>query len=193
MDEPEGKEKKKYTLAHIKPLHKELARRLVLGQKPMEIWRDLNISPEHIRTLMKSPLFKIELAKLEEKRDKGVVDVTKTLHEISPLALEQIERLMYTATTETLKFKAAESILDRAGYGSISKGSLDIRKKVDIKYSDLTEMELKKLLAERIMNAEKQHKIKKALEEEASAIEVEFEDEPEEEKSKPKPIKMLMG
>lgn len=161
----------RYGLQYIRPYHREFARRMVLGQKAVDICADLGVSEARFSIIINSPLFKIELKRLEEARDKGVADVTQTLRELSPLALEQVERTMYHAKSDRLRFDAAESILDRAGYGKSSK----LEVKATHEHSSLTEEEMKKLVMERIQRIRDEASKKEAMEKEADAIDIEFE------------------
>lgn len=158
-------------LMYIRPYHREFARRLVLGQKAVDICADLSVSEARFSIIVNSPLFKIEIKRLEEARDKGVADVTQTLRELSPLALEQVERTMYHARSDRLRFDAAESILDRAGYGKSAR----IEIKATHEHSSLTEEEMKKLIMERYQRIRDEASDKEAMDIKAEAIDIEFE------------------
>lgn len=173
----------KYGLSYIRPYHKEIARRLVVGQTQATISRELGLTESRLSIIVNSPLFKLTVKKLEDERDKGVVDVTRSLKEIAPIALEQLERTMYGAKSETLRFKASESLLSRAGYGPINKGQLQVSGSVGVTHSDLSEEEIKSLIKRRLdrMSQESQQSEKMATE--AEAIELEYEEVVEEEPS----------
>ena len=143
-----SKSVEKYGLSYIRPYHREIARRLVLGQKPTKIREEVGMSDSRFSIIVNSPLFKIEIRRLEGLRDEGVADVTKTLVELSPIALEVVERTMYTAKSETLRASMAESILDRAGFGKTSRVGIDV--KGSIGHHSLTEDELRKLVMDRV-------------------------------------------
>jgi len=137
-----------YGLSYIRPYHREIARRLVLGQKQSDICRDLGMSVSRMSIIINSPLFKLELKRLETMRDNGVGEVTQQLKELSPVALETVERIMYGAKSDRLKLDAAETILDRAGYGSINKSL--IKSEVSVTSTQgLTNDELREIVAER--------------------------------------------
>ncbi len=165
-----------YDLKYIRPHHREIARRLVMCQSLAEIGGALGISPTRVSGITKSPLFKLELKKLEEIRDKGVTDVRDSFAEASPGAVDIIERLMYNGSTESLRLKAAETILDRAGHGSISRGKVEIDQKVHISHSELTERELRELVLKRVGKIEHERTAQRALELEMEAVEVDFEE-----------------
>ncbi len=165
----------KYGLAFVRPYHREIARRLILGEKQSEIARDIGMTASRMSIICNSPLFKLELRRLEMERDASCVDVTKTLRELSPVALEQVERTMYTAKSQRLRYDAASSILDRAGYGAINKQDIRMQGQVLVKTSNMTDDELRRLVAQRVdaMNTEKETKEKAEVE--GAAIEVEYE------------------
>jgi len=166
----------KYSLAEIKPHHREIARRLVLGQKASDICRNLAMSTSRMSIIINSPLFKLELKRLEEEREREVISVKKALDEIAPVALETIERTMYMAAEEDLRFKAASDILDRAGYGKINKTDINFKGRMD--HSSLTLDEIKVLIQERLQRVQQseEEEVQRAIE--ASTIEVGFEERP---------------
>jgi hypothetical protein len=137
-----------YGLEQVRPYHREIARRLVLGQRPSEIAKDLGWSVSRLSIIINSPLFKMEIARLEQIRDTGVADVGKTLKELSPIALETVERIMYQSKSERLKLEAAETVLDRAGYGTINK--VDVKGSVVHNYHNYTKEELQELVKDRL-------------------------------------------
>jgi hypothetical protein len=83
----------KYQLAYIRPYHREIARRLVLGQKQSEIARDMDINEGRLSIIVNSPSMTAEVARLESQRDAGVHDVTTQIEELSPVMLEVLQQL----------------------------------------------------------------------------------------------------
>ena len=166
----------KKDLSYIKPLHREIARRLVVGQRLSRISNEIDISDTRLSIIVNSPLFKLELKRLEDARDAGVVEVNVSLQDVAPIALEQVEKTMYEAKSETLRFKAAESILDRAGYGAIKKGSVQFGGGIEVRHSDLTDNEIRKMILERLRRAAEVDAKKKMELNEVEAFEVEFDE-----------------
>lgn len=163
-------------LGYIRPYHREIARRLVLGQKQSDICRDLGLSTSRLSIIVNSPLFKMEVSKLEVERDKGVGDVQKTLQEVSPLALEVMERTMLMGRSEKLRFDAASSLLDRAGYGAIGKQAINISGTV--KYGEIEAMsdtELRKIVELRVKEMGRKMEEKEEEKEKMESITIEFE------------------
>ena len=110
-----------YALAYIRPYHKEIARRAVLGETEIEIARAMDISQPRLSIIFNSPLFKVEIARLEAMRDAGVMDVTTQIQELAPVALETLERVMIYGKSESLRVGIAQDLLDRAGHGAVKK------------------------------------------------------------------------
>jgi len=162
----------KYGLGYIRPYHREIARRLVLGQRQSDICRDLGMTPGRMSIIVNSPLFKIEIKKLERERDEGVGDISRTLQELSPLALEVVERTMYQAESHRLRFDAAESVLDRAGHSRINKSDINVTGNVN--HSGMTEDELRKLVSERVKRMKEEYAKREAAEAEANSTPIEF-------------------
>ena len=189
----QSKVKRGNYISAVKPLHREVARRLILGQKVREISLELGVSEAGLRTMIKSPLFKLELKRLSDLRDEGLKDVTKTLSDLAPVALETIERTMYKTKSDAIRLKAAETLLDRAGFGSINKSLLNISGSLT-HHHNLSKNELKRLVLERINRIEREVSEERAALKEAEAIEVELdEEESGPELPKDKPIKMMIG
>jgi len=163
-------------LSYIRPYHREIARRLVLCQSISEIAASVGISATRIGVLAKSPLFKLELKKLEDMRDKQVVNVQETFSQLAPVAIDTIERLMYKGSTETMQFKAAESILDRGGHGAISRGKVEIEQNIRVQHSELTDRELRDLIMKRVQKVVTEEKEVKKRDIEMDAIDVDFEE-----------------
>ncbi len=164
----------KYGLSYIRPYHREIARRLVLGQMQVAICDDLGMSTSRMSIIINSPLFKIELMKMEELRNSGVADVTKTLQEVSPLALEVIEKTMFQGKSESIRFKAAQDILDRAGHGVTTRRDVNVSGMVS--HANLSEVEMRKLVLERIKRMKDAETQKEKQQLDADAIEVKFEE-----------------
>lgn len=110
----------RYGLGYIRPRHNEIARRLVCGQSQSDIARTMGINIGRLSIIVNSPLFKIMIAKLSKLRDDSVTDIQEELRELAPVAVAEIAKVVMTSTSETLRFKASQDILDRAGV--IKKG-----------------------------------------------------------------------
>ncbi len=106
--------------------HREVARRLVCGQKPPMVKQDMDISDVQLNNLMKNPIFQNEIKRLQMLREEDVRDLNKSIAEIAPVALTVRENLMYKAGSEKLRADIAGDFLDRAGYSPKRKMELDV-------------------------------------------------------------------
>lgn len=173
-----SKSVEKYGLGYIRPYHREIARRLVLGETQQEICEALGMTPGRMSLIVNSPLFKLEVSKLEKMREQGVYDISQQLQEIAPAALETIERIMYTGS-DGMKFKAASDLLNRAGFNmvqmiAVAHGEVDT--------SDMQDHELIDLIKTRIINkmqtkTQEQEELEKAQKVVLSFDEVDTEEE----------------
>ena len=111
----------------VRPRHLEIARRLTVGQRPVDIHRALGITQQRLSTIIQSPPFKAVLARMIEKRDAALVDVQNQIGELAPDAIEELTRIMYMSNSEERRMKVARDLLDRAGHGAIKKQAVDIR------------------------------------------------------------------
>lgn len=168
----QSKSVEKYGINHIRPYHREIARRLTLGQRDGQIKKDLGISDSRFSIIINSPLFINELKKLEAIRDRGVGNIQATLTELAPIALEQVERTMYYGKTDKIKLEAAESLLDRAGIARINK--TQISGEVNHNHSSYTTEELRNLVLERVKRMKAREDEATKLLADAQATEVEY-------------------
>jgi len=198
MSEISDKQAQVQVLKKIKPSHREMARRLALGQTIAQVAREMFIDPSRLGVIAKSPLFKQELDKFMTQRDEGVVNVQKEFQELAPVATEIIEKMMYSAKSESLRLRAAETVLDRGGHGPITKGMMQINSNVNIQTGHMSDKELRDLVKKRIGAINNKETTKAERVASAEALDVEFEevqsgqDEPtKEDKPKEQPIKLI--
>lgn len=111
----------RYGLGYIRPRHNEIARRLVCGQKQIDIARQMGLDDGRLSIIVNSPLFKVVLAKLSKLRDEQAVDIQEELRELAPIALDGVVKTAMTSPSEKLRLDANKDILDRAGV--IKKGA----------------------------------------------------------------------
>ena len=84
---------------------------------------------------------------------------------------------MYVAKSENLRVKAAESILDRAGFGAINKSNIQMKSEVSVQTSNMTEDELRRLVVERVGRMKEKKEEEDRMKLEMDAVEVEFDSE----------------
>jgi hypothetical protein len=109
--------------------HKEIARRLLLGERQCDICKSINVSPAWLSTVCASPAFVKYLDSLRARTEAGIIDVRK---EITAGALEGIKvlRNLLTAASDQIKFKAAVDLLDRDGYAPVKK--VEVKEDVNV-------------------------------------------------------------
>ena len=112
---------RKYEVQHLWELHREVIRRLVLGQKPKAIAEDLRITPQTVSNIQNSAVAQKEIARLRAERDEEVRDVQEHIAEIAPKAVEVLEEMLQENVPHNLRLKAAQDVLDRAGYGAVRR------------------------------------------------------------------------
>ena len=92
LDEPQN------ALKLIRPRHREIMRRLVCGQKQREIALDMELNEGRLSIIINSPLFKIELAKLERAVNKRAIehvgDVTARIASLQGPAVSVLEKIL---------------------------------------------------------------------------------------------------
>jgi len=95
--------------------HKEIARRLLLGERQFEICKAINVSPSWLSIITTSPAFIKYLDSLRARTEIGIVDVRK---EITAGAKDSIVvlRNLLKSTNEQIQAKVAMDLLDRDGY-----------------------------------------------------------------------------
>ena len=104
-------------LTQLKEHHREIARLKVEGFSVQDIadMREMNI--QSVYAILRDPLCKAHIAKLQDAADETAIDVRKRLVEMNKKALDKIEDCL---DREEVPFatglKAAESVLDRNGY-----------------------------------------------------------------------------
>lgn len=113
-------------LKRLSPRHKEIMRRMLLGQKQIDIAREMGMNQPSVSVIVNSTRFRQALAAMEGSIEQlfveGIVDkelndpVRRRLHEVKEDAINEMVSLMQTAESETVRRASAADILDRAGY-----------------------------------------------------------------------------
>jgi len=107
--------------------HHEMARRLVAGDKPGDICRDMNITPSRFSIIRRSPIFEQYLNSLSIQATNSAVDVRTRISECSPKAMEVLEEVLSPIGKEKfdarLRVKVAHDMLDRDGFGAVQKSA----------------------------------------------------------------------
>jgi hypothetical protein len=111
----------------INTRHREIMRRLCIGQRPWQICMEMGISPSNLTVLIRSPLFLTELKHMEAQRDASVADMDRQVHQIiRPEATKKIVELMRsTGASKSLQLQAASKLIeiDRANLTGRGNGN----------------------------------------------------------------------
>lgn len=111
-----------YEIVKIQDNHREILRRLTLGQLAVDIARDLGCTTSVVSYVRNSQLGKAELTSLQNGRDQSVTDLTQQIKDTAPEAFETLLELRRDMDTpRAIRARVAFDHLDRAGHGAIKK------------------------------------------------------------------------
>jgi len=119
-------EPRKYQIEMLWDNHKEIIRRLALGQSAVRIAHDLRVTPSVVSYVRNSIIGRKELDNLQDKMDEEVVTMGRRIRELAPDALALVEAVInndteyldgLTAPTH-LRLNAAQDLLEKAGYAA---------------------------------------------------------------------------
>ena len=97
----------------------EIARRLLLGQKNVDIARDLGCTAQTVSNVRNSPVVKDKLAIMSAARDAGTIDLAREIADLAPLALQRVKEALETGQVMGRELngisilKEANQLLDR--------------------------------------------------------------------------------
>lgn len=112
---PEGNQH--YEVKKVWESHKEIMRRVLLGQKNVDIAKALGITPQTVSNVRNNPLVREQISMLEDIRDNRAVDISRDIKELSPIALEVMKAAMQDPGSPWgVKVRSAMDLLDRGGY-----------------------------------------------------------------------------
>lgn len=120
-------------ITHLWERHKEIARRLVAGERQKDIAADLGMSQSRISIITNSPEMQKVVDSLSEKANGEATDIAARLKSLSEDAVNVLESVVKKNTTPFnagLQVKVAEAILDRAGYARAFKSEGEVAHRV---------------------------------------------------------------
>lgn len=125
---------RKYDFLEVQYLHKEICRRIILGQNNKEIASALHITPQTVCLVKNSTITKRHLDHLEDKADDEVVKVRGRIKAVSVDAMKILEQVVssdsmnnpFYDTPVGLKIKVAQDLLDRGGHSAKRLMEVDI-------------------------------------------------------------------
>jgi len=119
-------------LTYLWERHREMMRRIVAGDKPIEIARDMNMTPTRMSIIMNSPAFKNELARLSSKADEAALDIRTRIRGSAVKAMDLLEQALdpkaalHQSLSGANKVKVAQDMLDRDGHGAVQKAQVNV-------------------------------------------------------------------
>ena len=113
----------KWEPKHLSHRHREIMRRMLEGADRTTIANEMGITTQAVTIISTSKLFQSALAEMELNADFKVIQRAENL---SNEALDHLKNLMRFARSEAIKLRAADSILDRAGYAKVEKKMIGI-------------------------------------------------------------------
>lgn len=122
-------ERKSFEVSKMWELHHEITRRILLGQKNVNIAKSLNVSEVTVSYTRNSQVVKDKLAIMKGARDANTIDLSKRIRENAPKALELLENIVegevkgpdgeVLRPTLGMRAKEANAMLDRGGYAAV--------------------------------------------------------------------------
>ncbi len=115
---PEDGIRKVHTLVEMSGKHHEIARRLVLGQKNVDIARDLGVSPMMVSNVRNAPVVKEQMSFLSAKKDQITMQISEQIAETLPKCVKFLtESIEDPEVNNSLKSRNAFGLLAAGGYG----------------------------------------------------------------------------
>lgn len=102
--------------------HYRIAQMLALGMKDTDIARELKITPATVQYTSRSKVIQAIVRRMIDDGSSGVLDSVNRLKELMPVALQCAEDIMLDPDTKDgVKAKVALGIMDRNGFGPVTK------------------------------------------------------------------------
>ena len=113
----------RHTRYAVPERYREIARLKALGYANKAIAEELGMSEDGISKVLRLEEVQTQLATLQLGRDEATTDITERIQNMCGNAMAYMEKILTdeVEVSASLKFKTAESVLDRAGFGKIQK------------------------------------------------------------------------
>lgn len=112
---PDGR---RYQLETLWEVHHEILRRLSLGQKSVDIARDLNVTTPVVSYVKNSEIGRRQLDLMRGAADLEVVNVQGRIKELAATAVRVLEAGLEEDQPMLTRLKTAFDVLDRAGHAA---------------------------------------------------------------------------
>lgn len=127
MRVPSGSLNSAKPVTYLWERHKEVARLLISGMRPVDIARKLGYTQAWLSTMMNSPVFKDYVNKLSERKDEGAIDIRAQIAEGAQVGVSELlkilkgEDIYAEGVSVQQRIKVAQDFLDRDGHAKITK------------------------------------------------------------------------
>lgn len=114
--------KKSFEATQMWDVYQEIARRIVLGQKNIDIAEDLGITHVMVSYVRNSPIVQEQINKLHADANKETSNIAARIKSLAPHALDLLEDVIVKGRVKNeeiparIRLRHAENLLDRAGY-----------------------------------------------------------------------------
>jgi predicted transcriptional regulator len=115
---------RKYQVEQLWDVHHAIVRMALTGMKQVDIATVLKISPVTVSYTLRSPIVARQLEQMRAIVDLDSVDIAKEIAALAPRAVKVLEELLDNSLPN-IQMKAAENILDRAGYAAVQRVKVD--------------------------------------------------------------------
>ena len=115
-------ERNHWVVSEMWDLHHEIARRISLGQKNVEIAKALGCTPQTVSNVRNSPVVQEHISILQGARDADTIDLAREIKEIAPVALQLLKNVINgekegVNASIALRAREANNMLARVGHG----------------------------------------------------------------------------
>lgn len=100
--------KKGHVIAEMWDSHHEIARRLLLGQKGVDIAKAMNVTAATVSSVKNSPVVMEKLTLMRAARDCGALDLAIEIQKMAPIALAKVKEAIETGTVLGKELSGAE-------------------------------------------------------------------------------------
>lgn len=118
---PDGS--RKFVIQEIHAQQHAIARLSALGLRHKDIAEAVGCTPQTVSNTINSPVVKELIAELNILRDENVLEQSKHLADLAPLAIRELQEAFdeNSDLTQYQRVKAAQDLLNRVGHGVVHK------------------------------------------------------------------------
>ena len=123
--------KRTYEVSEMWDVHHEIVRRLLIGQKVVNIAKDLKVSEAMVSYTKNSPVVREKLEIMKGARDAETIDLAKRIRENAPQSLRLLEDIISgevdgTSVPLNMRRQEANMMMNRAGFAPVQtiKGAI---------------------------------------------------------------------